>query len=173
MEVPDRTRDAAQIILSKEQFEEVSDCLSNLAEKLRVTATLLVNSGGRIIAKKVLGSSKVDPTLLSTLAASSYAAAREMARILGEKSNFKMVLHEGEGHNVFVASVNKDFFLIVIFESGVALGMVRLFTKKTIMQLLPILSKKDKKNVEIKQIFNRRFQAMLGEELDRSFKELK
>ena len=171
MEIPDRTHNVAQMILSKEQFEEVSDCLSNLAKKLRVTATLLVNSGGRVIAQKVLNPSKIDPTLLSTLAASSYAAAREMARILGEDSNFKMVLHEGENHNVFVASVNKDFFLVVIFESGVALGMVRLFTKKTIMQLLPILSKKNQKSVEMNQIFNRRFQSLLGEELERSFKE--
>ncbi len=171
MEIPGRAHDVAQTILSKEQFEEVSDCLSNLAEKLRVTATFLVNSGGRIIAKKVLSPWKVDSTLLSTLAAGSYAAAKEMARILGENSNFKMVLHEGESHNVFVASVNKDFFLIVIFESGVALGMVRLFTKKTIMQLLPILSKKNKGSVDMNQIFNRRFQSLLGEELDRSFKE--
>lgn len=172
MERGDRYKKAINGLLSSEQFKEISECLSNLAEKLRVSAVLLVNSSGEPVAQKVSSFWKGDTVLLSALTASSYSAAREMARILGENVNFKMVLHEGENHNIFISSISKDFFLIVIFQSGVALGMVRLFTKKTIEQLLPILIRRGEGNIRLDQIFDQQFQALLGEELDRSFKEL-
>jgi len=170
METINHRRESVDTFLSKAQFEEVSDRLSNLAEKLGVTAVLLVNSSGQTIAQKVRSSWDIDSTILSTLTASSYAAAKEMARILSEESNFKMVLHEGEHRNVYISSVNRDFFLIVVFKSGVALGMVRLFAKKTITQLVSVLPKRGEGSVSMDQIFDRRFQSLLGEELDRSFK---
>jgi predicted regulator of Ras-like GTPase activity (Roadblock/LC7/MglB family) len=172
METTEHRRDSVNTILSKQQFEEISDCLSKLAEKLQVTAVFLVDSAGRGIAQKVLKSWEGDSTLLSTLTASSYSATKEMARILGEQSNFKMVLHEGKHHNVYVSAVDGDHFLIVVFESRVALGMVRLFTKRTIAQLLPVLSEKGEGDFKMDQVFNQRFQSLLDEELDRSFKEL-
>lgn len=170
MKTLNRSDHTVDTILSERQFEEVSDCLSALAEKLRVTAVLLVTSGGRIVAQKVGGGWKGNPTLLSTLAASSYAAAKEMAKILEETENFQMVLHEGEKRSVFVSSVDGDFFVIVVFESGVALGMVRLFTKRTVAQLLAVLSRREEA-VKMGQVFDRKFQSLLGEELDRSFRE--
>ena len=59
--------------------------------------------------------------------------------------------------------------MLVVFESGVALGMVRLFIKRTIARLRAVLShhEKDGRN---DQIFDRHFQTLLGEELERSLK---
>jgi hypothetical protein len=82
-----------------------------------------------------------------------------------------MVLHEGENQNVYVSSVTSEYFLIVIFEKDVALGMVRLFTKRTIDQLLPVLKQNDKSNTRMDQIFSKQFQSLLDEELDQSLKE--
>ena len=172
MEKTDHQGRPLHAMLSMAQFEEIFECLSRLAEKLRVLAVLLVNSSGEQVAKKISGSWKVDSILLSTLIAGSYSAAKEMSRILGEESNFQMVLHEGEKQNVFVASINKDFFLIVVFETGVALGMVRLFTKKTIEQLYPILTRQGQGRIGMEKLFDGQFQNRLSEELDRSFPEL-
>lgn len=172
METLDYNHDSVDTILSTKQFEEISECLSNLAFKLRITSVLLVDSAGQVISQNMQTSKKLDSTLISTLTANSYAAAKEMAKILGEDSNFKMVLHEGTVHNIFVASANRDYFLVVIFETGVALGMVRLFMKKTIAQLLPVLSRIEDPEIKMNQVFDQRFQSLLGEELDRSFKDL-
>ena len=157
-------------MLSKPQFEQVSGTLSALAAKLRVAAVLLVNSSGRVIAQNARSDWKGDITLLSTLAASSYAAANEMARILGEDDNFKMVLHEGRDHNIYVSSVTDHFFLIVVFEKGVALGMVRLFTKKTIEILGPVLRRQDKRQ-NLSELLGGSFESLLSDELDRSLTE--
>ena len=157
--------------ISEDQFKKVTDCLSDLAEKLRVAALLLVDSTGQILAQKSITNMQTDKTLIATLAANSYAAAREMARIVEEDQNFRMVLYEGEKHNIFISAVDRHRFLIVIFEKGVALGMVRLFTKRTILQLTPLLMEQSSASSEMDRIFNDQFKAKLDQELDQSFKE--
>jgi predicted regulator of Ras-like GTPase activity (Roadblock/LC7/MglB family) len=155
---------------SKEQFEGVLECLSELVDKLRVSAVLLINSSGRILARKTGTSDNGDPAVMGTLAASSYLAAGEMASMLGEKSNFKMVLHEGEKQNIFISSAGEEYYLVIIFETHVALGMVRLFAKRAIQKLFPIL-KQEQHAARFDALFDRHFQTLLGEELDRTFKD--
>jgi predicted regulator of Ras-like GTPase activity (Roadblock/LC7/MglB family) len=159
-------------IISKDQFLKINDCLSDLAGKLSISAILLVNSAGQVISRKTSGSWTGDVTLFSTLVASCYSAAKEMAKLVKEESNFKMVLHEGKYHNVFVASVNPGFFLIVVFKTGVALGMVRLFTRKTIDHLIPLLSRRQDGRTQLGHVINQQFQSLLDQELDRSFTEI-
>ena len=162
---------ALKRILTENQYQAISECLSGLAEKLRITAVLLVDSAGRVVSHKVQRPDQFDLTLLSTLTANTYTAAKELARILGEKDNFKMVLHEGSTFHTYVANVEDDFFLVIVFESGVALGMVRLFIKKTIGQLTPILTRIEEDDGAIGQIIDGRFETLLEKELDRAFKE--
>jgi len=158
------------MILNKNQYQNVTECLTALAQKLRITGIFLVTSSGRIVTQKVHELWKSDSTLFSTLSASTFAAAREMAKLLGERHNFKMVLHEGEDLNVFISTVTSDFFLISVFEKGVALGMVRMLTKRTIEQLRRDLGTGNAE-LNMENIFDRQFQSRLGEELDRSFNE--
>ena len=158
--------------MSYDQFQLVSNELMLLAKKLRVTGLLLVNSSGRILAHRIDDQIKhVDVSVLSTLIAGEYSASKEIADVLGEKNHYKMVLHEGDGYNVFVSTVVGDLFLIVIFKSGVALGMVRLLTRRTIDQLKPILIKKESQQKQSRSIISSDFQSMLDEELERAFNE--
>jgi len=153
------------IVLSKRQFNEVSAQLAKLAAKLHVSALFMVNSSGQIIARKVRDR-RITSATLATLAASTYSAGTEMARILGERNNFKMVLHEGVDKNVFVSSITKDYFLIVVFKKGVATGMVRIFTRKTIEELKPLVSPTDESEVRMEKIIDRQFQILLNDKLD-------
>lgn len=162
--------DNAETSFSKDQFDRVLTCLKELVDKLQVTSVLLINSAGRILARKNNGSGQGDPSVLSTLAASSYLAAGEMAALLGEGSNFKMVLHEGERHNIFICSVGSDHYLVIVFETHVALGMVRLYAKRTIKNLIPVLYE-EKSTEQFESLFDQHFQNLLGDELDRSLKE--
>ena len=157
-------------VLTKEQYDQVYMSLSNLSDKLQVTSMILLDSTGRIVAQKQLESSNQDPELLATLAAGSTAAAKEMLRLLGDNNNNKMILYEGNQINVYISIVNDNYALIIAFDTGVALGMVRLLTKKTIIELQKILSS-NSEQVLINKVFDRHFQSLLGEELDRSFKE--
>lgn len=163
--------DALQRILTEKQHLAISECLAELGEKLRITAVVLVDCAGRVLSHKVQQEARFDLTLLSALTANTYLAAKELARILGEEDNFKMVLHEGTRYHTYVANVERDFFLVVVFEPGVALGMVRLFMKKTIGQLSPVLTKIEEEDGAIGQIIDERFERLLEQELDRTLKE--
>ena len=169
---PNANRHPLDAVLSKEQFDRLLSCLADLAAKLRLMAVLLVDGSGRILAQK-MGEGWKETRLegLAALTAGSYSASNEMARLLGEGGRFKMVLHEGQKRNLFVCSVSPDFFLAVVFESGTALGMIRLFTKRTVEQLIPVLSETGQPAQDLGRVFDRSFETLLGEELDRSFTE--
>lgn len=154
---------------SKAKFESAAVCLTQLFEKLRLNAVLLVDHSGRIMAQKT-AESRTDPNALATLAAGSYAAMRELAGRIGEKTNFKMVLHEGEVHNIFISAVGREHFLMVISGKNIALGMVRLFTKRTIEELEPLLKERSPEN-SMDALFDDNFQSLLSDELDRSLRE--
>lgn len=158
-------------VLSKEQFDHVFSCLSDLSAKLRISAVFLTDGPGRVVAMKKSAGFTGDITVLSTLAAASYSATNEMAHVLGESEPFRMVLHEGKTRNMFVCSVCGDYFLVVVFDSGTALGMIRLFTKRTAEQIEPMLLRSASESFDMSQVFGGRFESLLGEELDRSFTE--
>jgi predicted regulator of Ras-like GTPase activity (Roadblock/LC7/MglB family) len=150
-------------------FKEIRGCLAALAGKLDISAVLLLTSSGELVAEHRTSSWKGDTTLFATLAASTYAAAREMARISGEPGNFRMVLHEGMEHNVYISALGGGYILIVCFPKSAAVGMVRLFTRKTAGRLSSLLSLAGKRTEHPGRVFNRQFQSLLDRELDRSF----
>ena len=158
-------------VLSSVQYERVSECLSGLAEKLSIVSVLLVDSGGRIISHRTQSAKSFDQTILGTLCASSFAAAKEMASRVEDRSNFKMILFEGDQLNLFISSVNLNTLLVIVFETGVAVGMVRLFVRKTIEALKPILGSEGEDTEHLRKIFNGQFNKQLDAELDRLFIE--
>ncbi|MBN1893471.1 roadblock/LC7 domain-containing protein [bacterium] len=156
--------------ISQEQFEKIAGCLTALSEKLRVKAVLLADRAGRMIVQKSDETFESDPSVISSLVAGSFGASNELARLLGEKGRFNMVLHEGRGQSVFICSVTAEYFLVVVFETHVALGMVRMLTRRTVAELEPVLAQKDEGH-DMKEMFDDRFESLLGEELDRTMKD--
>ena len=167
---PEPSKNAFDAVLSKEQFDRIFSCLADLAAKLRLMAVLLVDTSGRILAQR-MGEGWKNTRLegLAALSAGSFSASNEIARLLGEQGKFRMVLHEGQQRNIFMCSVGSRYFLAVVFESGTALGMIRLFTKKTVEELVPIMTDDPSSPQDLGRMFDRKFETLLGDELDRAF----
>lgn len=153
-------------VLTRRQFDEVLQCLSALAGKCRISAVFLVNGSGQILAEH--NGNGPSSAGLAALAAGSYAASREMARLLNETPQFPMVLYEGRSRNVFIAAVTADCFLIVVFGRESALGMVRIFTRKTIENLAPVLSR-DEQQPPPEDLIDASFREALNRRLDQTF----
>jgi predicted regulator of Ras-like GTPase activity (Roadblock/LC7/MglB family) len=143
--------------------------LTDLIAKLRLAGVFLTDGTGRVVAYKKAPGFAVDSTVLSALAAGSYAATSEMARVLGEPSPFRMVLHEGGRWNVFLCSVASDFFLVVVFGSDTALGMIRLFVKRTVESIRSVLAQPPAADFPVGSLFGGEFESLLDQELERSF----
>jgi hypothetical protein len=83
---------------------------------------------------------------------------------------FKLLFHEGEKRNVYLSNVGDNFFLVVVFDVSVTLGLVRIYTKKAIQSLLKIFEETEDDEEAKKDIFDSDFSDLLGDMLDESFK---
>lgn len=84
----------------------------------------------------------LDVTNIGALVAANFAAASELARLLGRGSVFKSSYHEGDKEtddNIYAYAVNSEFLLAVVFSDISKPGIVWLYTKQTAASLLALL----------------------------------
>lgn len=156
-------------ILSSEQYEAIKKCLGELYSKTKANAVLFADIAGQLIGERG-DTSHINTTVLAALAAADFSATAEMAKLVGEEARFKLLFHEGEKNNVYLTNVGDEYFLIIIFQSNVALGMVRVYTKKAVEALDKII-KEGGSSKTVKDIIDDDFGELLANELDSSFKE--
>jgi predicted regulator of Ras-like GTPase activity (Roadblock/LC7/MglB family) len=121
-----------QVILTAEQFDEITKVLTELAAKTKASTILLADISGQLITQRG-NTEDINTAILSALAASDFAATSEMAKLVGEDAKFKLLFHEGEKRNVYLSNIGDNFFLVVVFDVSVTLGLVRIYTKKAII----------------------------------------
>ncbi|MBN1936825.1 MAG: roadblock/LC7 domain-containing protein [Anaerolineae bacterium] len=127
------------IDLSEEQIEAIDKCLEHLHWETDARCVLLADITGQLISG--LGASdQMNTAVLSALAAGEIAATKEMANLVGEQARFRMVLHEGLRNSVYLSDVGEEMLLITVFETQTPIGMVRLFTKEVVADLIKIIA---------------------------------
>ncbi len=157
-----------QIILAPQQFDEITKILSELAAKTKASTILLADISGQLITQRG-NTDDINTAILSALAASDFAATSEMAKLVGEDAKFKLLFHEGEKRNVYLSNVGDNFFLVVVFDVSVTLGLVRIYTKKAIENLIKVFEASESAD-DSSKIIDDDFSSMLGDMLDESFK---
>ncbi len=157
-----------QIILTAKQFDEITKVLTELAAKTKASTILLADISGQLITQRG-NTEDINTAILSALAASDFAATAEMAKLVGEDAKFKLLFHEGEKRNVYLSNIGDNFFLVVVFDVSVTLGLVRIYTKKAIQSLLKIFEESEE-GEDVSKVIDKDFTSMLGDMLDESFK---
>ncbi|RKY79226.1 hypothetical protein DRQ07_06635 [candidate division KSB1 bacterium] len=152
--------------------DKISAHLSALAQKLNISAVILVNSAGQIISSYTSSSWNFNTLSIAVLSSSTYAAANEMAKLISERGNFLTVLHEGTNYNILTSAVSSSYFLVVVFPKTTTLGLVRIFTKKTVENLYPVLQAENSNVRQQQNELDEHFQNLLSDELDRVFNGL-
>ena len=92
-----------------------------------------------------------------------------MARLVGERDRFNLLFHEGESHSILISTVGESFLLAVIFKTSVRIGLVRLFTRETMTELLEVAEKFEATSGRVAQIVDADFTTSLAGELERAF----
>jgi predicted regulator of Ras-like GTPase activity (Roadblock/LC7/MglB family) len=157
-----------QIILNAKQFDEITKILSELAAKTKASTILLADISGQLITQRG-NTEDINTAILSALAASDFAATSEMAKLVGEEAKFKLLFHEGEKRNVYLSNIGDNFFLVVVFDVSVTLGLVRIYTKKAIQNLTSVFEASES-DEDASKVIDQDFSSMLGDMLDESFK---
>lgn len=119
-----------------------------LAEFLRLSGAkcaLVIDKEGHLVTKR--GELRtIDIDTISALVAGSFAATKEMARLLGEEE-FTAMFHQGERDNIQLSLVGDRTLLTILFDDRTTVGMVRLYANETAKKLADVykdaLNRKD------------------------------
>ncbi len=153
------------IILPQAQVERIENTLDELRAKTRATYVFLADISGQLInARGSTGTT--DITALAALTASNMAATAEMARKMGEQQPFHLMFHEGAKSNIYLSQVGNSFLLAVVFATEVQIGLVRLFSKRAVDELLVLTTEYENVVSQTPAMMESGFSSALDDALD-------
>ena len=68
----------------------------------------------------------------------------ELSKRIGESDPHGSFFHEGESKSIYLHNIAGSFILIVIYRAETPIGLVRLFAKRAVEQLMPITEEFEK-----------------------------
>ncbi len=126
--------------IPEELLDEIEYILDHLAEKARTDTILLADISGQLISIQGI-MEEGTPAIVAALAAGDVAAMAELSSRIGEDDPHGSFFHEGETKSIYLHNIAGSFILIVIFRTETPIGLVRLFAKRAVEQLLPLTNK--------------------------------
>jgi predicted regulator of Ras-like GTPase activity (Roadblock/LC7/MglB family) len=158
-------------VLSEEQAERIDTALERMAYDSEASCIILADMTGQLISERGR-TCRMNTQVLSALAAGELAATHEMARLVGEKARFKLLLHEGEKRSVYLSDVGEELILVIVFDVETPIGLVRMILKQAVDELAPIIEEARRSDGEgqIDQALGGDFAQTLEGELDSSLR---
>ena len=120
----------------KDDIEQIDKLLAEFLRLSGAKCALLIDKEGHLVTKR--GEQRtIDIDTISALVAGSFAATKEMARLLGEEE-FTAMYHQGERDNIQLSLVGDRTLLTILFDDRTTVGMVRLYAGETAKKLADI-----------------------------------
>lgn len=126
-------------IITAEQSQALKAMLDSLMVQAKAESIYVCDKGGNIIDTVALSASDVD-FQIAALAAGSFAATSELAKLIGEPS-FRSVYHRGEIASIFMQGLGDNYLLFVVFGKKTTIGMVKLHVEQALAEICGILEK--------------------------------
>ena len=128
-----------RLVFYREDIRTINRILREFLKLSNAKCALLVDKEGHMITKQGVTRS-FDMDTISALVAGSFAATKEMARVLGE-DEFSILFHQGKTDNIQLSLVGNRTLLTVIFDDSTTIGMVRLYANETSKRLMEVFEK--------------------------------
>ena len=125
--------------MTRELSKKIETLLSDLLVRAEADAVFLCDRGGNIMAQKTT-EHYVHEENIAALAAGSFFATRELARLIGEPE-FKYIFHRGDRTSIYMQHTPLDMLLMVVFGKASNPGIVRLYAEETVRSLAPHIEK--------------------------------
>lgn len=120
-------------VTTTEQIRRLETLLADLLVRSEADAVYLCDRGGNIIAEHTAQHYSEEDNIIA-LAAGSFFATRELARLLGEPE-FKCVFHQGARTSVFMQSTKTDLLVLVVFGVESNPGLVKLYSNEACLAI--------------------------------------
>jgi predicted regulator of Ras-like GTPase activity (Roadblock/LC7/MglB family) len=124
-------------MLTAEDQMAIEARLADFLAKSEAQWSALVDKGGNLFAQSG-NTGSLDLSILSALAAGSFAATHELAKRLGE-SEFSALYHEGHGQHILMSALAHECLLVTIFGERTNIGLVRFYAQQATGSLNELL----------------------------------
>ena len=141
-EADERLRNS-RLVFYKEDIDKIDKMLEEMLRLSKAKCALLIDKDGHLVTKSG-GSSSYDTDTIAALVAGSFAATKEMARILGEEE-FSVLFHQGKKDNIHLTLVGNRTLLAIIFDDKTTVGMVRLYSNEVTKKMVQVFTDASKK----------------------------
>ncbi len=133
---------AERLVFYEKDIERIDKILTEFLRLSGAKCALLVDKEGHLVTRK--GELRnIDMDTISALVAGSFAATKEMARLLGEEE-FSALYHQGTKDNIQLTLVGDRTLLTILFDDKTTVGMVRLYANETAKRLVEIFEQAQK-----------------------------
>jgi predicted regulator of Ras-like GTPase activity (Roadblock/LC7/MglB family) len=160
----DESLRSTRLVFYKEDIEIIGKSLNTFIKHSNARCALLVDKDGHMVTKEG-ESSTYDMDTISALVAGSFAATKQMAKLLGEEE-FSIMFHQGKKDNIQLSVVGNRTILAVIFDDRTTLGMVRLYASQVSSKLAEIfdgISERKSEGEKISQDFGQAAKGKLDD----------
>ena len=125
-----------RLLFYKDDIDKIDQLLAEFLRLSGAKCALLIDKEGHLVTKR--GELRtIDIDTISALVAGSFAATKEMARLLGE-AEFSALFHQGERDNIQLTLVGDRTLLTILFDDRTTVGMVRLYAGETAKKMVEI-----------------------------------
>lgn len=150
-----------RLIFYEDDVERINKALENYQNLSKSRCNMLIDVEGHPVTQ--VGSTEgINLETIAALVAASFAATKEVAKILGE-SEFSSLTHQGRNESIQLSIVGDRTILATIFDSQyTTVGMVMFYTKELVEKLNAIFNEIKSRKDAAPRIFNDDFKDMSG-----------
>lgn len=162
-----RTR---RVVFYKDTIDQVEALLDEFLKLSKAKSVFFIDKEGHLITNAG-EPANVNPETLSALIAGSFAATKELARVLGE-AEFDMMSHKGQNDSVTMILVGSRSIISVLFDHSTTAGMVDMYCKELSLKVAKILDIADKQTkLHERETLQEGYQESVQEKLDELFED--
>lgn len=156
----------ARLAFYAKDVEQIQGIVQQFLDKSKAMACFIVDKEGHLIAR--CGQSEVDAETISALVAGSYAATRQIAKLLGE-DEFSVLFNQGEKASIQLYLVGERVLMVVVYGKDTTQGMVKLYSEKTVSKLTELFDQISKRKGELQERISGDFTKEADKQLDNLF----
>jgi predicted regulator of Ras-like GTPase activity (Roadblock/LC7/MglB family) len=123
----------------EEDYWAINTILQELLKNSNSSSVLLLDKTGQLISS--LGDPpQFDMHSFASLCAADFEANAQLAILIGEK-DFSTLYHQGSNESMYLARVEQNIILVILFDKRTTLGLVRLRAKKAVDNLETVIKR--------------------------------
>ena len=126
----------SRLVFYEQDVERLQGELDAFLEMSNAKCCLLIDKEGHLVTRRGEPLNTSEDSI-SALIAGSFAATKEMARLMGE-SEFSILFHQGARDSIQLQLIGDRTLMAVLFDERTNLGLVRFYAQETSRQLAEI-----------------------------------